>query len=129
MYSNKAHKILLQLVFAVVLGSLLAGCSVNPATGEQDLVLMSENQEITLGRSGHEEILQEYGKYDDPELAAYVDDIGQRIASVSHRSNLQYTVRVVDSPIVKVLRLLSLDKVFEIYQNVGEARRAFAAPA
>ena len=33
----------------------------------------------------------------------------------------------VDSPIVKVLRLLRLDTVFEVYANVWEAREAFAA--
>ena len=105
MYSNKAHKTLLQLVFVVVLGGLLAGCSVNPATGEQDLVLMSENQEITLGRSGHEEILQEYGKYDHPELAAYVQSIGERVAKNSHRSDLIYRFTILDSAQVNAFAL------------------------
>jgi hypothetical protein len=26
------------------------GCSVNPVTGQQDFVMMSENQEISLGK-------------------------------------------------------------------------------
>jgi anti-anti-sigma factor len=34
-------------------------------------------------------------------------------------------IAAVDSPIVKVLRLLRLDTVFEIYNNVREAREAF----
>lgn len=35
----------------------------------------------------------------------------------------------VDSPIVKVLRLLRLDSVFEIYINTREAQEAFAQSA
>lgn len=35
-------------------------------------------------------------------------------------------IAAVDSPIVKVLRLLRLDAVFQIYSNVREAREAFA---
>jgi anti-anti-sigma factor len=34
-------------------------------------------------------------------------------------------IAAVDSPIVKVLRLLRLDTVFEIYDNEREAREAF----
>jgi len=34
-------------------------------------------------------------------------------------------IAAVDSPIVKALRLLRLDSVFEIYMNVREAREAF----
>ena len=38
-------------------------------------------------------------------------------------------IAALDSPVVKVLRFLHLDQVFEIYQNVGEARRAFVEEA
>lgn len=34
-------------------------------------------------------------------------------------------IAAVDSPIIKVLRLLRLDTVFEIYNNTREARQAF----
>jgi anti-sigma B factor antagonist len=38
-------------------------------------------------------------------------------------------IAAVDSPIIKVLRLLRLDTVFEIYNNSREAREAFAKGA
>ena len=30
--------------------SLIVGCAVNPVTGKQDFVMISENQEIQMGR-------------------------------------------------------------------------------
>ena len=53
----------LLLIFLVT--GFIDACSVNPATGEQDLVLMSENQEISIGRTSHAEILKEHGEYED----------------------------------------------------------------
>jgi len=59
----------LPLIFTVIINY---GCAVNPATGEQDLVLMTEQQEIALGRETNQQVLQQYGKYDDPKLQNYV---------------------------------------------------------
>ena len=74
-----------KLLLAPVAGVLLAliGCAVNPVTGQQELVLVSENQEIALGRQYHPQILREYGEYQDPQLQAYVNEIGQRLAAPS----------------------------------------------
>jgi len=83
----------------------LAGCASNPVTGGQDVVLMSESQEIEIGRQSHPKILQQYGRYDDEELQAYVSGIGQRIAAVSHRPKLQYTFTVLDSDEVNAFAL------------------------
>lgn len=83
----------------------LPACSVNPVTGEQDLVFMSEDQELAIGRQNHAAIIKEYGKYDDPELADYVQKIGARVASHSHRSNLIYRFTVLDSPEVNAFAL------------------------
>ena len=77
---------------------LLAGCATNPVTGKQDLALISEAKEIELGRQYHQQILKQYGVYDDPELQAYVDRIGQNLASKSHRKHLEFTFTVLDSP-------------------------------
>ncbi len=88
-----------------VLAVLLAGCAVNPVTGDRDLVLMSEQQEIALGASQHSAVLQQYPIYDDPALQAYVDGIGQAIVAQSHRSNLPFTFSVVDSADINAFAL------------------------
>ena len=42
---------------------LLPGCATNPVTGEQDFVLLSEQEEIALGRQQHPKILEQYGEW------------------------------------------------------------------
>lgn len=84
---------------------MLQGCATNPVTGEQDFVLMSEGEEISLGAKYHQQTLQEMSVYPDPELAAYVNEVGQRIAKVSHRPQLDYHFTVIDSPTVNAFAL------------------------
>lgn len=76
---------------------MLAGCAVNPVTGQQDFVLMSEDEEIALGRKMHPQVLEEYSVYPDPALQSYVQQVGERLALVSHRPNLIYRFTLLDS--------------------------------
>ncbi len=92
------------LILSLILINL-SGCAVNPATGEQDLVLMSEQSEIALGRKTNKEVLQQYIVYDDPELQAYVNEVGQALAMNSHRNNLIYRFTVLDSRDVNAFAL------------------------
>ncbi len=96
----------LALLHILLLGlTIVSGCSVNPVTGSSDLVLMSEDQEIALGRRGHQEILKKYREYNDVELSKYVQKVGERIAANSHRSDLVYRFTVLDSPEVNAFAL------------------------
>jgi predicted Zn-dependent protease len=97
----------LDLPLLAVLLALLAasGCAVNPATGRSDFVLMSEDQELAIGRELHPRIVQELGIVVDPALQAYVQEIGERLAAASHRSELIYRFAVVDSPQVNAFAL------------------------
>ena len=47
---------------------LLTSCATNPVTGKQDFMMISEEQEIALGKQYHQEVLKEYRLYDDPQL-------------------------------------------------------------
>ena len=64
---------------------LAAACAVNPATGRRELMLVSEQQEIALGRESDPAITAQFGLVDDPELQAYVSDLGVRLAGVSEQ--------------------------------------------
>jgi predicted Zn-dependent protease len=77
--------------------AVIAGCASNPATGGHDVVLTSEASEIELGKRMHQQIMQQYTRYDDEQLQAYVNELGQRIAAKSHRPDIQYTFTVLDS--------------------------------
>jgi predicted Zn-dependent protease len=74
---------------ALLSTALLAGCGttvVNPVTGREERTVMDEATEIAEGRKAHQQVLAEYGAYDDPALQAYVNGIGQKLARQSHRS-------------------------------------------
>jgi predicted Zn-dependent protease len=88
-----------------VLALLIGGCAVNPVTGQQDLVLMSEQEEIALGRKTNQQVLQQYSEYDDPALQSYVQSVGEKLAAKSHRSDLIYRFTVLDSREVNAFAL------------------------
>lgn len=73
-------------------------CARNPVTGERELVLISESQEIELGRQAYEEALQSIGVVEDDALQAYVQRIGEELARESERPQLPWTFRVVEDP-------------------------------
>lgn len=75
----------------------LSGCAVNPVTGKQDFVLLSEDEEIALGRRMHPQLLEQMLPYADPALQAYVREVGERLARISHRTNLIYRFTLLDS--------------------------------
>ncbi len=85
--------------------SLSVGCAVNPVTGKQDLVLLSEQDEIALGNRTNQEVLNQYIVYDDPALQQYVQRIGNKLAQKSHRNNLTYQFTVLDSQEVNAFAL------------------------
>ncbi len=80
------------------------GCATNPVTGRPEVAL-SESWEINAGAKYHQEILKQYQIYEDPELQAYINDIGQRLAAKSERPDLQWTFTLLDSPQVNAFAL------------------------
>ncbi|MGE8360795.1 M48 family metalloprotease [Pseudomonas sp.] len=92
------------VALGLVLG-LLSGCAVNPATGRTNFVMMSEQQELDLGRRYNQEIIKQNPRHADEKLQAYVQQIGERVAKASHRSQLDYQFTVVDSPDINAFAL------------------------
>ena len=84
---------------------VIAACTMNPATGERQLTLMSEAQEIQMGRQTHPEVLATFGPYDNLEWQAYIQELGASIAANSERPNLDWTFTVLDDPVVNAMAL------------------------
>ena len=84
---------------------LLSACAVNPATGGRDFVLMSENEELALGRQYSQQVMKQYPAYDNASLQQYVQAIGEKVARVSHRKNLFYRFTLLDSTEVNAFAL------------------------
>ena len=64
----------------------LTGCAINPATGKRQFVLISERQEIEIGRENDRAITSQMGLYDDDALQEYVQTLGRKLASPRNRS-------------------------------------------
>ncbi len=93
----------LLLVSLVLLA--LAGCAQNPVSGNSDFVLMSENQELAIGRQSDEQVKKQYKVYESKALQDYVNSVGQKIAKKSHRPKLQYHFTVLDTPDINAFAL------------------------
>jgi predicted Zn-dependent protease len=92
----------LPLVFSA---TLLGSCATNPVSGERELSLMSEAQEVQLGQEMDAQVRREMGLYDDAELQRYVQNIGLRLARASERPNLPWQFAVVDEPAINAFAL------------------------
>ena len=76
----------------------LAACATNPVTGDRELALVSESQEIQIGREVAAQAEQQFGLVDDAALQAYVHRLGFQLAQASERPELPWAFRVVDDP-------------------------------
>ena len=86
-------------------GWLVSACATNPVTGGSDFVLMSEEQEISLGQKYSTEIAEEMPAYHDPVLEELVQRVGKNLAQHSHRPGLEYHFTIVDSTQVNAFAL------------------------
>lgn len=86
------------LVFAVAF--IVPSCAVNPVTGKKQIMLISEAQEIEMGRQYDPTVIGTFGLYQDDQLLRFIQTKGDEMGKLSHRPNLQYHFRVLDSPVV-----------------------------
>ena len=79
---------------------LVGGCSVNPATGKKQLILISQGQEIAMGQEAAPQFEKESGgKVPSERLQAYVQMVGGKIAAVSDRKMpYEYILVASDTP-------------------------------
>ncbi len=91
----------LRILFSLaVLLLFILSCAVNPVTGKRELMLLSESDELMLGKQSDQEIVRQYGIYDDEELNRYISEIGMKMARLSHRPNLPYEFKIMDTPVI-----------------------------
>ena len=92
-------------MFLLVAALAVSGCAVNPATGKNQLMLVSEDQEIAMGRQADSAVVTSIGLYPDPVWQRYIQQFGARIAATSERPGLPWTFRVVDDPAVNAFAI------------------------
>lgn len=98
-------RLTLLVLMATVGLSALAGCAVNPVTGQRELVLISQDQEIAMGNEAAPEFEKEFGgRVPNETVQAYVSRVGQRLAGVSDRP-MPYTYTLVSSKVPNAFAL------------------------
>jgi len=88
------------LFLCAIISICLISCATNPVTGKREFMLMTESQEIAMGQEYDPQITASYGAYEDAALSQYVNELGQKLARTSHRPNLAWNFRVLDTPVV-----------------------------
>jgi predicted Zn-dependent protease len=83
----------------------IASCARNPVTGKSEISLVSEGQEIQMGKEAAQQVQQSIGFVEDPELQSYVAAIGKRMAAKSERPNLPWEFHVVNDAAVNAFAL------------------------
>ena len=85
---------------------LFSSCATNPITGQKQLMLIPEQQDIAIGRKYAPEIERQMGgRIPNESLQNYIDTVGQKIARVSHKPNLQYHFTALDEKSTNALAL------------------------
>jgi len=92
------------LALGMALLLTLGSCASNP-TGGADFVLMSERRELEIGKEEHEKLIKQAPIYQNERLQAYVEQVGQRLAAISHRPDLEYHFTIIDSPDINAFAL------------------------
>lgn len=105
------------LLLLGALGVGTAGCGrpvQNLVTGERQRGAFTWAQEVQIGREADQQIRAQFGLYDDPELAAYVERIGQAVLETSawglpetpeEIRNTPFHFRILDTEVVNAFAL------------------------
>lgn len=88
-------------VTSMGLTGIILGCAVNPVTGEKQLMLMSEDQEIKIDKQNSpHQFSADYGPITDRSLNGYIHRTGQKMAQLSHRPQMPYSFTAVNATYV-----------------------------
>ncbi|MDB5261666.1 MAG: peptidase, partial [Adhaeribacter sp.] len=86
--------------YLTVILLLTNSCATNPVTGKRDIMLVSEGQELAMGKESDPQVINFFGLYNDAKLQRFISEKGKAMAAVSHRPELPYEFKIVDSPVI-----------------------------
>jgi predicted Zn-dependent protease len=99
-------KTLWLLLIASGLGLICLGCQTNPVTGEEELILVSPQQEKEMGRNTSQQVEKELGQsIKDQQLQNYLNSVGQQIARISHTPDAGFSYKAIDHKSVNAFAL------------------------
>lgn len=98
MRGSNRNRLVRRWAALMVWSTLAVACARNPVTGERELALISESQEIQMGQQAAQQVEQSLGLVQDEALQSYIHGIGTKLAAGSERPELPWRFRVVDDP-------------------------------
>lgn len=90
----------IKLGIFLLLAASFQSCAVNPVTGKKELMLLSKGGELAMGQEYDPSVIAMFGMYDDAKIQQFIEAKGQEMARISHRPELPYEFKVLDSPVV-----------------------------
>ncbi|SEH06932.1 M48 family metalloprotease [Candidatus Venteria ishoeyi] len=79
----------------------MTGCAKNPVTGDSQLMLMSEAEEIQVDQEqAPHQFSADYGAVQDNALNTYITTVGNSMTQSSHRPHMPYSFRAVNATYV-----------------------------
>lgn len=102
---NRIGSITAALAIVFAASASISGCVTNPATGKSEFSLMSVSQEMALGAEGDQQIIAQFGLYNDQAVASYVNAMGAKVAATADNPGFAFHFRVLDSPVINAFAL------------------------
>ncbi|MEA1886569.1 MAG: M48 family metalloprotease [Bacteroidota bacterium] len=96
----KQIRLIKEIALMLFLISVSLSCAVNPVTGKRQLMLISEAQEIQMGAEYDPQVIATFGEYKDEQILSFIRERAYEMGKISHRPNLEYHVKILDSPVV-----------------------------
>jgi metalloendopeptidase OMA1, mitochondrial len=95
-FSRKFHTYF-PCLFLFVFATAFSGCATAPVTGRTQLMLVPEQEEITLGNQAYQQVLtKDKSKISkDPQVNAMVNRVGSRIAAVAGKPDYSWQFTVI----------------------------------
>lgn len=103
-------------VFYLSVLIVASACTIqkNPVSGNKRAMAYTWEQEVEIGQSVNQEIIAQYGLYNDSDISEYVDRLSQEVLANSHMrredtdlkfSETEFFFQVLDSPVVNAFAL------------------------
>ncbi len=98
--TNQSFRHRFTAFYFLLLGLFIFSCARNPVTGKRQLMLVSEQREKAMGIAYDPQIIKEFGLYENKELQDFINNYGKKMGALSHRPQIDYQFRILDSPVV-----------------------------
>lgn len=96
------------LILTIIGFAMCAGCTVNPVTGSKEFTLLNPSaaEEKQIGAQYAPEITKQMGgKIENAQLQSYINEVGQKIARVSHTPNDHFEYTALNDATVNAFAL------------------------